>query len=285
MSEDFNKAAAAVAKPVEKLIEVVSSGIGVLYEPTRIKRRAQAEADAALIKIRNEIRIDNELEVAKAWAERRELRRFTNLDAIIGGAREHLPDEVSNAPVDPDWAATFFNSCQDVSNEQLQEIWSKILAGEIAGPGTYSLKTMEVLKHFRRSDAELFANASNLVMRFYHGPAIPADSIEFLGKKGLDYNALRLLNDLGLINSELGHYTFKETKQVFYSSGAKKYALSLPEKFYGTGFRPLPPRISFYDLTIAGRELYQLCNSSPDDELRSILFETWEKQEIIIEEI
>ena len=37
-------------KPLTKLIEVVSKGIGVLYEPTRINNEAIAQAEALEIK-------------------------------------------------------------------------------------------------------------------------------------------------------------------------------------------------------------------------------------------
>jgi hypothetical protein len=38
----------SLSEPLSKLIESVSSGIGVLYEPRRIKKRAKTEAKAAI---------------------------------------------------------------------------------------------------------------------------------------------------------------------------------------------------------------------------------------------
>src|SRR5262245_15631678 len=37
-----------LTEPVTKLIESISTGIGVLYEPIRIRRKAQADAEAIL---------------------------------------------------------------------------------------------------------------------------------------------------------------------------------------------------------------------------------------------
>ena len=45
-----------LSKPISKLIEAVSQGIGTLYEPTKIRRKAKAQADAALIKAEADIK-------------------------------------------------------------------------------------------------------------------------------------------------------------------------------------------------------------------------------------
>jgi hypothetical protein len=42
-----------LAKPMEKMIEKVSAAVGVLYEPTRIRKEAKAKADAREIEVRN----------------------------------------------------------------------------------------------------------------------------------------------------------------------------------------------------------------------------------------
>lgn len=43
-----------LSEPVTKLVDTVSSGVGILYEPTRIRRKARAEADAAIILARGD---------------------------------------------------------------------------------------------------------------------------------------------------------------------------------------------------------------------------------------
>jgi hypothetical protein len=42
-----------LSEPATKIVEAVRSAAGVLYEPTRIRRRAKAEADAAVIFAKN----------------------------------------------------------------------------------------------------------------------------------------------------------------------------------------------------------------------------------------
>ena len=57
-----------ISKPATVLIEKVSSAIGVLYEPTRIRKEAEAKADAALIEAQSRIVIGD--------MERRAMVRF-----------------------------------------------------------------------------------------------------------------------------------------------------------------------------------------------------------------
>ena len=43
-----------LAKPIDTLIHKISDATGVLYEPTRIRRKAEAESDAAIISAKAE---------------------------------------------------------------------------------------------------------------------------------------------------------------------------------------------------------------------------------------
>jgi len=46
-------------KPADPLIEKISGAVGIFYGPRDIKRRARAEADAAIIKATAELEINN----------------------------------------------------------------------------------------------------------------------------------------------------------------------------------------------------------------------------------
>ena len=43
-----------LGKPIDTLIHKISDATGVLYEPTRIRRKAKAESDAAIISAKAE---------------------------------------------------------------------------------------------------------------------------------------------------------------------------------------------------------------------------------------
>jgi hypothetical protein len=154
-----------LSEPVSKLIEAVGAAIGAVYEPTRIRRRASAEADAALILAQTDIKIQG---LQRRAAERlivRELRRQDNIEQITVKAIDELPSHVADEKADTDWILQFFDNCQDVSSDELQQIWARILAGEIAQPGSYSPRTLAVLKLMRIEDAKLIERACSFVWR------------------------------------------------------------------------------------------------------------------------
>lgn len=47
----------------------------------------------------------------------------------------------------------------------MQELWGKIFAVESANPGSFSLKTLGLLKQLTQKDAQIFCNAVNLASK------------------------------------------------------------------------------------------------------------------------
>lgn len=208
-----------LSKPISKLIEAVSQGIGAIYEPTKIRRKAKAQADASLIKARGDIEKQELLKRAFNRLAFQEMGRQENIENIIKIAAASLPGVVSEDPVDKDWISRFFDECKDVSNEDLQKIWGRILAGEVAKPGSCSRKTLAILKDLSQDDAELFINfcsyiwsrESSVYMNekdnrivfneaFYFVPIDPVALERFLDHCAMSYNHCLHLESLGLIH-------------------------------------------------------------------------------------
>lgn len=82
-----------LTEPISKLIETVGNGVGILYEPKRIRKKALAEAEA--LKISTEGRLQaQELEArAQIRLDYLELRRQKNIEAIVGQAASQMPSE------------------------------------------------------------------------------------------------------------------------------------------------------------------------------------------------
>jgi hypothetical protein len=147
-----------LSAPVTKLVEVVAAGIGTLYEPFGVVRKAKADAKAAVIRARADAEVATIEHRAKARLEHREATRQENIERVTAIAAGELPDSVSSTPVDPDWTAQYINHAQDVSNEDLQVLWGRILAGEVAKPGSYSKRTLEFLGTLEKWEAQGFTD-------------------------------------------------------------------------------------------------------------------------------
>ena len=173
--EDFN-IVKIDGKPIEKLIEVVSSAIGTLYEPRQLVRIARAEVEAERIKAiegaKTEALLANnderyaELSAVEKRIVVKESKRQNNINNVVAVAAQSLKDDkdVSSEPVNPDWATRFFDIAQDISDESMQNLWGRILAGEVKRPKSYSLRTLEALRNITREEAELFEQIAQYVL-------------------------------------------------------------------------------------------------------------------------
>ena len=112
-------------------------------------------------------------------------------------AQNTTDEEVSDEPVDPDWATHWHQRAGNVSNEEVQLYWARILAGEIKQPGSFSLHTLDLLSRMSREDVELVDRAARLQIEtfIYWGP--PGND-EFSSKTGLSFNFILSLSELGV---------------------------------------------------------------------------------------
>jgi hypothetical protein len=263
----------SLSEPMTKLIESVSSAIGVLYEPTRVRRKAKADTDAAMIQAKGNIEI-HEIE---ARAQRRinevEIRRQRNIESIIRMAASQLPETVSKEPVDKDWMAQFFNYCQDVCNEEMQSVWARLLAREVAEPGKFTLRTLNTVKLLLPEEAQLFERCTRYLcqdQRLYYSFVK-----DFLAdQRGFSDWVFHHLNDIGLFSVRLFGHINRETTTIVYFN--KQFTVTKSnvedESDFGTIY-------GYYELTMLGQELLTLCNPKPDYEYFKALYHSFKSDE------
>lgn len=94
----------------------------------------------------------------------RDIKKQFNIESVTAFAAEELKNEkaINDEPLDEDWATRFFSITEDVSNEEMQALWGRILAREIKHPKSYSLRTLEMLKNLSKEEAEIFTKFANL---------------------------------------------------------------------------------------------------------------------------
>ena len=228
---------------IEKLLDYTASGIGAVAGPilaTWQARReaaalqvaaqgqadslriiAAAQADARAVLVSPDATVEGQLDFGTAVTQRvqfREEKRQSNIAAVIDQAAQELGDsEVQEHEVDHDWTARFFADVQDVCSEEMQNLWGRILAGEVERPGSTSFRTMSILKNLDRGTALLFMKLCSARMTpqigLWGGGAERAGNEFVLSLGGraagnsletydLSYNTLNRLNEHGLIVPE-----------------------------------------------------------------------------------
>lgn len=272
----------ALSKPACKLIESVRSTVGILYEPTRIRRKARADADATIIMAKNQLEI-KDIEVrANERVINNEIRRQENIESITRNALKELPETVSTTPVDEDWIYQFFNHCQDIRNDDIQSLWSKILAGEVAQPNTYSLRTLNLLKTLSKEDAALFTKLCSFAWlapdESDYNLLFRERDDSFLKESGLVYDKIIHLQSIGLIHYETTGISlgFDEiaTKLDYFK---KRHIISFPKE-------EKKMRVGDIFLTDIGNELVPISGAIPNEKYRTQLIESWKKSNIEVKE-
>lgn len=276
------KGLAALSKPVTKLIKSIEKAAGAWWEPHGIRRRAQAERDAMLIHAEGQVQLLDLADRASQRLAERDLRRQANVEAIIGKAAHELPETVSEEPVDTDWMAQFFDQCQDFSNEQMQSLWARILAGEVAKPGSFSPRTLHTVKLLRKADAEMFTRFCAYVVNFNGALASPdeQDLYAYEAAHGTPFGHILHLQSLGLLETSLG-------LGIPIPAGGVALAIYsgvphvIKPAIEGAGAM----MISVRALTHVGHELARICGARPDPEYWDKVMAVWRKQRFTVETI
>ena len=227
---------------VEKLVDVVASGIGSIagpmLAPWKARResaaklivaegaakvlsiQAQAKADARRVLGSEGNAVEGEIELGEGIRQRieyQERKRQANIVMVVGRAAHQLADViVPAAEPNHDWTARFFREVQDVSSEEMQVLWTRVLAGEVREPGTTSIRTLGILKDLDEATAQLFSRfcSAAVCLKGLNGevfdarvPSLGGDAAQnSIAKYGLGFGQLNQLNEHGLIISDYNSY-------------------------------------------------------------------------------
>lgn len=291
-----------LGKGSEKLIEVIANAVGAVYRPFGIRREADAEAYKLKVveKARTEQKAEEVRELAsakkdeilildsatstieeRAAARKRfnELRRQNNLENVLKGAFNHIKSDVSQEPVDPDWLQVLVTYAEEANSEQLQDLWSRVLAGETELPGSFSLRALETLKKMSKREAEIFQAACRIASCFrddgrtmviydFDHPTVSSSikkTIEVISetqsRKEIDlrdynfgFHNRKTLDDLGLLYEE------RITSSDFRSEGVEILVAGYPIKLTSKSKKS---KFYSYQFTQIGNELSRLIDLTP----------------------
>jgi hypothetical protein len=263
-----------LSKPVTILIEKVSNAVGVLYQPTHIKRIARAELEAEKIRAIGGREIT---EIQHRVLDRlihQEGRKQDNIEEITAQALTMLPDNAEVEGLDEDWIAHFFKQCETVSDKEMQSFWARLLAGEATKPGQFSKRTIVSAASLDKRDAELFSSLCQFNWWFWDGfqPLIYHPDNELFRTRGLTFPAFKHLESIGLIS--LGDH------QAGYSFNVK-------EKFVKCRYYDVETLVELPNeqnnrlavgrlmLTVVGLELARICEVPKNDEFYDYVIRLW----------
>lgn len=134
-----------------------------------------------------------------------EEKKQLNIENVTAFAAEELKNEppITDEPLDEDWTTRFFRIVEDISNEEMQILWGKILAGEIKQPQTYSLRTLETIRNLSKAEADAFMKIAKFAIKSGNDNFIfkGSDGKLLSEKHNISYSDIALLIEIGLIQA------------------------------------------------------------------------------------
>ncbi len=260
------------------------------FDGVAAEKRAIAEARVKLIEsnatqIARQIKVDEEYaRVAVRRYGQKIIREQVNLDLISEEAARQLNDtndaqtsgEVGQ--IDDDWLNHFEKEASQRSTEEMQQLFGRILAGEIRHPSSFSIRAVKIMGEIDTVAANLFKKLCSIciVSRIPgRNQVLEARVLSLSGnagnnalqKYGLDFDQLNILHEYGLIISDYNSwrdygssvaskdnvvllgFSYQNTYWGLLSEGDRKEGQEL--KLHGVG------------LSKAGRELLNIVETEP----------------------
>lgn len=127
------------------------------------------------------------------------LRREVNVAKAIVHAEKDLRDDAQEPPkkkIDNDWLYRWRDYAGDVSANEMQLLWGRLLAGELKAPGLYSLRCLDFLRNLSQSEAQKIERLSRFVLE----DVVWQDSNSPLESEEITFVFLLEMQDLGVLS-------------------------------------------------------------------------------------
>lgn len=263
-----------VSKPATVLIEKISDAVGGLFLPFQIKRTAKAEAEAQMTRAMADIKIEALQRRALMRFVGEETKKQANMEMITEKAIGGLNEDADPSQIEDDWISNFFEKCRLVSDDEMQTLWARVLAGEANSPGSHSRRTVESLSSLDKADAELFTKLCSFAWLIDDSLIVPLiyghqDSIYV--DNGVTFDSLRHLDDIGLVT--FGSVTGFASDHLPHSTTVHYHGQPVTIEFKNPADNQLD--LGRVLLSKVGQELARICEAKPVPDFVPHVLEQW----------
>ncbi|MFJ3075310.1 MULTISPECIES: DUF2806 domain-containing protein [Pseudomonas] len=266
-----------LTQPASILIEKISNAIGVLYEPKKIIKLAQAQAHADLIKFNSKAQLSELEQRAIHNLIQRETIKQDNIEKITANAILSLPPDANPEDISKDWLSYFFNHCDSVSEPEMQRVWGEILARKSSDPSSYSKKTISTLGILESDDAEIFTRFCSFALTQEGSPELYILDTDdsYFRDQNINYGSALHLEFLGLIHYSSEGFALSLAPENNENTPEDCHTVSM--KYFERELEIIVPRTNMDNLsedriqistgqvnfTTVGQELFTLCRAVP----------------------
>lgn len=285
-------------RAAEALVNKIGEAVTGITKPWQIRRVARAEAEKTIENAKAEAKaviIKQQAElVAKGmdsvYAQRfiaEEIKKQINMDRIIEKAIPQLKEDARPENMDNDWMAHFFDRCRIISDEDVQETWSRILAGEANVPGTFSKKTLDCLQSLEMDDAKVFSALRSFLI-CVEGKLVACvyePTNDIYGSIGKGFGKLQQLESIGLLTVVFSAVGGGPCVEILKGKINIIEYFNQKIKIVNQNDDDIKLKVGYVRLTRTGRELAEICHANPVPEFINYAMGKWEHNSNIIVEL
>lgn len=281
-------ATVASSKSIVKLLDIIEKSLKALYMPSFTLKNGKAKVDVEMYRKKQEGLLENQIFTVN---EVRKLKNFINTTNFAKEELENFNGFCSDDNIDFDWLMRFFDAVSNISNEELQRLWGKILAGEIRQPGICSLRTIECVRNMSQKEAEIYNKLCKYVLKsgncyfifnygFCESDNYNKDCVNYILKTGLNYSeSIIPMLECGLLSIDNALATNFKTDNILAIQNDKVICFVITDRTKES-FISIEP----YFLTNIGIELFNIIQSMPafksNVDYQTLCFKTLKEQYI-----
>ena len=267
-----------LSRPATVLIEKISDAVGGVARPWQIKRVAEAEAEAQRTRAESEIEIaDLQIRAGHRFIAE-QTRIQSNIEDIARKSLTGLREDSAPEMLDDDWVVNFFDKCRNISNEDMQTLWSGILTGEANHPGSFSRKTVNLVADLEKSDAEQFTNLCNFSWSIGRNLQLLIFDYqdEMYLRHGAGLDCANHLQSLGLVTvSSIGFTLNRLPRRMTLGYCGRSVNLTFPKDANNS------IGVGKVLLTQSGHELARICKITPVLKFFEYVNQKWSKEGLL----
>lgn len=218
---------------VNNIIDKISAAVGILYADSNYKMKRES-----LKKICNEILQREDLdEFAKAVMIsnlNQNLKHYNNQKNIIENAIKNIDTSTDINQIDDEWLLFFFDKAKNISSEEMQKLWGKILSEEFNQPNSIPKSLIHKISIISKNHAKTFSKLSDFL--------IVSDTEAFIFiythlytdeymRNGISYSELIELESDGLLKYESSGINAPLEKDTKFKIGNHTITVKAQEKF------------------------------------------------------
>jgi hypothetical protein len=209
-----------------------------------------------------------------------------NMEAIAAAAVPLLKPDAKPEKIERDWLVNFFDKSRLTSDEEMRQIWAKILAGEANAPGKFSRRTVGFMASLDKKDAEIIRALCRfnwLGFASQPTPVIFETNSPIYLQNGINWANVVHLEEIGFLTFESFAQITIARMDVTENLGDLAWFPEILMGSYGNttyaiypGRRPAQLGVGRVKLSQVGSEVAAICEVEPVPGFASFAISHWE---------